>query len=122
MNFPQRIFGESDISYSAQEAKTRLTSAITQDRSDCSLEVLDMIKLAIVETVSKYMDVNSERVQLSIAREGQTDMKFRPELTPVNQGQQQLIGTAQSGGPAEITQPHFNGTQHFSEGTTLYAG
>lgn len=72
MNFLQRIFGKSDISYSAQEAKTRLASAIAQDRSDFSPEVLDMIKQAVVKAVSKHMDVDIEHVQLSIVGEGQT--------------------------------------------------
>jgi cell division topological specificity factor len=72
MNFLRRIFGKSDIGYSAREAKTRLTSAIAQDRSGFSPEALDMIKRSVVEAVSKHMDVDNEHVQLSIAREGQT--------------------------------------------------
>ena len=73
MNILQRILGESDIEYSAQAAKTRLINAIARDRSDFSPEALDMIKQAVVEAVSKHMEVDDESVQLSFAREGQTN-------------------------------------------------
>ena len=73
MNILQRILGKSDIEYSAQAAKMRLTNAIAQDRSDFSAEALGLIKQAVVAAVSKHMEVDEECVQLSITREGQTN-------------------------------------------------
>lgn len=73
MNVLRRLLGKSDIEYSAQTAKTRLTTAIAQDRSECSAATLDMIKQTVVEAVSKHVEVDDECVRLSIAREGETN-------------------------------------------------
>jgi cell division topological specificity factor len=70
MNFLQRLFGQSD-SNTAQAAKARLRTALAQDRAEIAPETLDALKRAIVDAVSKHMEVDRDHVKLSVSREGE---------------------------------------------------
>ena len=48
-------------------------------------------------------------------------MKFGSILSPVHQGHQQLIGSAQFRRSPEIAQPFFNDLQHLFKCFSLYA-
>jgi hypothetical protein len=48
-------------------------------------------------------------------------MKFGPILTPVHQGQQQLVRSAQFGRSAEVSQTFFDHGQHLFKGLSLDA-
>jgi cell division topological specificity factor len=68
MNFLRQLFGQSENT--AQDAKLRLRSAITQDRAELAPETLDALKNAISDVVSKHMEIDRDHVQVSVSREG----------------------------------------------------
>jgi cell division topological specificity factor len=70
MNFLQRLFGQSESSNTAQSAKSRLRTALAQDRAEVSTETLEALKNAIVDAVSKHLEVDRDHVQVSVSREG----------------------------------------------------
>jgi cell division topological specificity factor MinE len=69
MNFLQRLFGQSENT--AQAAKSRLKSALAQDRSEIPVETLDTLKKAIGDAVSKHLEVDREHLQVTVSREGE---------------------------------------------------
>jgi hypothetical protein len=48
-------------------------------------------------------------------------MKFGSIFSPVHQGHQQLIGSAQFRRPPEVTQPFLYDFEHLFKGCSLYA-
>ena len=48
-------------------------------------------------------------------------MKLCPILTPVHQGQQQLVGAAQFGWSAKVSQAFLDHCPHHFKGFSLYA-
>ena len=48
-------------------------------------------------------------------------MKFRSVFSPVHQGHQQLIGSAQFGRSPKVTQSFFNDFEHLFKRFALYA-
>jgi hypothetical protein len=50
---------------------------------------------------------------------GLSYMKFSSILSPVHQGHQQLIGSAQFRRPPKVTQPFLNNFQHLLKGFSL---
>ena len=49
-------------------------------------------------------------------------MKFSPVFSPLHQGHQQLIGSAQFGRSPKVSQSFFNHFEHLGKGFSLYAG
>ena len=51
-------------------AKDRLLHVLISDRVNCSPEVLDMIKNDIVKIISKYMEIDTEGLDIQITQSG----------------------------------------------------
>lgn len=51
---------------SGQVAKDRLKFILVSDRSNCSPEMMEMIKNDIIEVISKYMDIDPQGLDIQI--------------------------------------------------------
>lgn len=49
-------------------AKDRLRQLILTDRMGCSPEILEMMKRDMAASMTRYMDIDKERIQFSIRR------------------------------------------------------
>ena len=66
MDVFERIFGRSN---SASAAKKRLQLVLTQDRTNISPETLNVLKDEIVAAISKYVEIDSANVEVTIAND-----------------------------------------------------
>lgn len=53
---------------SSDVAKDRLKLLLVSDRSNCSPEVLELIKNDIINVISKYMDIDKEGLDIQITQ------------------------------------------------------
>lgn len=53
---------------SGQVAKRRLQSVVNYDRIECAPDMIDMIKSDIIETISKYIDIDEHHVDIIIQK------------------------------------------------------
>ncbi len=67
-SFIDRLLGKSGA-HSAQVAKERLQLVLLHDRSDLSEEKLSELKDAMIELISKYVEIDQRRVQIFVERE-----------------------------------------------------
>lgn len=51
---------------SGDVAKDRLKLVLVSDRANCSPEVMEMIKNDIIEVISKYMEIDTEMLNIQI--------------------------------------------------------
>ncbi len=49
-------------------AKDRLKLLLISDRTDCSADMLEMIKNDIIQVISKYMEIDTEGLDIQITR------------------------------------------------------
>ena len=52
---------------SGSVAKDRLKLVLVHDRSNCSSEILEKIRADIMEVISKYMDIDTEGLDIQIS-------------------------------------------------------
>ena len=52
---------------SKSTAKDRLIKVLIQDRANCSPEILEQMRLDIIQVISKYMEVDELGIDLSIS-------------------------------------------------------
>lgn len=64
---------------SREIAKDRLKILLISDRVNCSPEMMEMIKTDIAKVISKYMKIDTESMEIQIAK---TDSKGR-DKTPI---------------------------------------
>jgi cell division topological specificity factor len=62
----QKLSGESK---SANVAKNRLKVIIAQDRAHLSSEVLELLKQDIIKVVEKYLEIERQGLECSLAKE-----------------------------------------------------
>lgn len=48
-------------------AKDRLKLVLIHDRANCSTELLEMMRMDILKTISKYMDFDEEELELKVS-------------------------------------------------------
>jgi cell division topological specificity factor len=60
----ERLFGRGNSS--GVDAKRRLKLVIANDRSGLSQEMLEMMRRDILEVVSRYVEIDSEEMELSL--------------------------------------------------------
>jgi len=60
----ERLFGRGTSS--GVDAKRRLKLVIANDRSGLSQEMLEMMRRDILEVVSRYVEIDSEEMELSL--------------------------------------------------------
>jgi len=53
---------------SGDVAKDRLKLLLVSDRADCSPEMMERIKNEIIQVISKYMDIDMERLDIQITQ------------------------------------------------------
>ncbi len=49
-------------------AKDRLKFVLVHDRANCSPEFLEKLKLNLLETISEYMEIDEENLQVNISQ------------------------------------------------------
>ncbi len=69
MDVFERIFGRS--SSSASVAKKRLQVILTQDRTDISLETLNVLKDEIVSAISRHIEIEAANVEVTISNDAE---------------------------------------------------
>jgi len=50
-------------------ARERLKLVLIHDRSNCSPQVLEMLKMDIINVISNYMDIDKEEMDIQITQE-----------------------------------------------------
>lgn len=66
MGFISNFFKSSENS--SDIAKNRLKVAITSDRAVCSPELMEQMKNDIIEVISKYLDVDTEGLDIKVTK------------------------------------------------------
>ncbi len=64
---------------SGNVAKDRLKLLLVSDRANCSPEIMEAIKNDIIKVISKYMDVDTEALDIQIT---QTESEGRNGMVP----------------------------------------
>ena len=64
---------------SSDVAKGRLKMALVADRAYCSPDIMEQIKIDIIDVNSRYMDVDKEGLDIQIT---QTDVDGSPGTSP----------------------------------------
>ena len=54
--------------HSSDQARDRLKLLLVSDRADCSLEVLEMIRNDLMQAISKYVDIDTEELEIQITQ------------------------------------------------------
>lgn len=62
-------------------AKDRLKLVLIHDRANCNTEVLEMMRLDILKTISKYMDFDENELELNIGSTRSDTGNVVPALT-----------------------------------------
>ena len=62
-------------------AKDRLKLVLIHDRANCNTEILEMMRLDILKTISKYMDFDEEELELHIGSTRSDSGNVVPALT-----------------------------------------
>ncbi len=62
-------------------AKDRLKLILIHDRANCNTEILEMMRLDILKTISKYMDFDENELELSIGSTRSDTGNVVPALT-----------------------------------------
>lgn len=66
MGFISNFFKGSENS--GEMAKKRLKVAITSDRAVCSPELMEQMKNDIIEVISKYLDIDTEGLDIKVTK------------------------------------------------------
>ncbi len=70
MDFLKRIFGSGNES-SGQKAKDRLKIVLIHDRTDISPQLLQSLRMEIVQVLTKYMDIDQEKIEIDLDHDEQ---------------------------------------------------
>ena len=62
-------------------AKDRLKLVLIHDRANCNTEILEMMRLDILKTISKYMDFDESELDLNIGSTRSDSGNVVPALT-----------------------------------------
>ena len=69
MDFLKRLFGGNNDETSGQKAKDRLRIVLIHDRTDISPQLLDSLRDEIVQVLTKYMDIDREKIEIDLDRD-----------------------------------------------------
>ena len=53
---------------SGNVAKDRLKLVLVSDRANCSSEMMEMMKRDIIEVISKYLDIDTEGLEIKVTK------------------------------------------------------
>ena len=65
MDFLKKIFG-SGSEGSREKAKNRLQIVLMHDRTDISPELLDNLRGEIINVLTKYMEIDTEKIEINL--------------------------------------------------------
>ncbi|MBQ9420097.1 MAG: cell division topological specificity factor MinE [Synergistaceae bacterium] len=65
MDFLKKIFG-SGSDGSREKAKDRLKIVLIHDRTDISPQLLDNLRGEIVEVLTKYMEIDTQKIEIDL--------------------------------------------------------
>ena len=68
MDFLRKIFGGGNEG-SAKKAGDRLRIVLIHDRTDISPQLLDSLRDEIVQVLTKYMDIDREKIEIDLDRD-----------------------------------------------------
>ena len=69
MDFLRKLFGGGNDETSGQKAKDRLRIVLIHDRTDISPQLLDSLRDEIVQVLTKYMDIDREKIEIDLDRD-----------------------------------------------------
>lgn len=58
---------------SGEIARNRLKLLLVADKADCSPEVMQMMKDDLIHVISRYVDVDSDRIEIQMTKRKQPD-------------------------------------------------
>lgn len=65
----QRLLGKEDTVQSKTVAKERLRLVLVQDRCNISPEILEALKVDLIEVISNYMEIDESGLDVDITEE-----------------------------------------------------
>ncbi|MBR6901494.1 MAG: cell division topological specificity factor MinE [Synergistaceae bacterium] len=65
MDFLKRLFGSGNDG-SRGKAKDRLKIVLIHDRTDISPQLLDSLRSEIIEVLTKYMDIDTQKIEIDL--------------------------------------------------------
>ena len=65
MDFLAKIFGSGNKG-SREKAKNRLQIVLMHDRTDISPELLDSLRGEIIDVLTKYMEIDTEKIEINL--------------------------------------------------------
>ncbi len=68
MDFLRKLFGGGNDG-SGAKAKDRLRIVLIHDRTDISPELLDSLREEIVSVLSKYMEIDNDKIEIDLDRD-----------------------------------------------------
>lgn len=66
-----RVFNRTNTK-TADIAKSRLQSVLTEDRTNISPEILDMIKSEVIKIIESYVELDKDNISFSIVKDKYT--------------------------------------------------
>ena len=67
----RRVFNRTNTK-TADIAKSRLQSVLTEDRTNISPETLDMIKSEVIKIIESYVELDKDNISFSIVKDKYT--------------------------------------------------
>lgn len=69
----QRLLGKQESSSQSKNvAKDRLRLVLVQDRSNCSPQILEALKVDLINVISNYMEIDESGLDVTISNEDQS--------------------------------------------------
>lgn len=65
---------------SSEIAKDRLKILLISDRINCSPQTLNLIKVEIIKSISKYMSIDEEHMEIVLKRNNKRGKSRKPSL------------------------------------------
>lgn len=92
---------------SGSVAKDRLKLLLVSERADCSPEMMEMIKNDIIQVISKYMEIDTEGLDIQITNHGEDGGSDQTPALYANipiRGRKHVEGAGSVPGPRMNTQ------------------
>lgn len=71
-DFLDRLFAKPDTTNSRDEVKRRLQLVLAHDRSDLPASSLESMRREILEVVSRYVEIDTEKLEISLESDQRT--------------------------------------------------
>ena len=68
------------VGHSGRTAKMRLRFLLISDKAECSPEIIRLIQNDMIRVISKYMEIEKDKVGLVFEREGLSESSGEPAL------------------------------------------